>query len=110
MSCLLLIQGVQTREAPPKEGLTQATLTHSLYEAIYGRLIIIVTVTKHGPVDATDDILNPSSSLASIEVNVLQNDRKYVFLITAGRVQFIGAEFGVEILGCDDCYQSSALL
>ena len=75
------------------QNLTQATLSHSLYEAFYGRLIVIVAMTKHSPVNATDDILHPSPPFTGTEVDVLQNNRKYVLLVTAGRVQFIGAEF-----------------
>ena len=92
------------------KNLTQATLSHALYEAFYGRVIVIVTMTKHGPVDATDDIFHSSPPLAGTEINVLQNDGEYVLLVTAGRVQFIGAEFGVEVLGRDDRYQCFALL
>ena len=92
------------------QNLTQATLSHPLYEAFYRRVIVIVTMTKHGPVDATDDILHSSSPLAGTEVNVLKNDGEYVLLVTAGRVQFIGAEFGVEVLGRDDRYQCFTLL
>ena len=92
------------------KNLTQATLPHPLYETFYGHVIVIVTMTKHGPVDATDDVFHSTSPLAGVEVNVLQNDGKYVLLVTAGRVQFIGAKFGIEVLGRDDRYQRFALL
>ena len=89
--------------------LTQTLLSHSLHEAFHRYLVVVIARAKHGPVDATNDVLDSPRSVACTEINILENDRKDFLVVAAGSVELVGAELGVEILAGDDCNESTAL-
>lgn len=73
-------------------------------------VVIISIWSAHGPVDAGDGELDSLGGLVLVEVHILEHEGEDEFPIAIGRVQFLDAVGGAQILVSDDRQDGLALI
>ena len=87
------------------------TLRFQSFDQFLQTLIVLVDVrSKHGPIDARNDVLDAARAFARRQVDVLVENGKNRFSVRIRRVQFALAEARFDVLSRDYGDQSEAIV